>query len=185
MVCPRPAREQAAPAGRPARVAVPDSGQNSGPVGGSIAATGPERGRVEKTDRVRVAKDRASEPRGPGPVSSALFPLPLPVPGRVLDLEQVVVTITDPARDKAARATVTLGTKTAPAAGTAADLAAVPVVGTDPDPVTDTVEDTRADTGPVTPTAPTTTAVTRTATVTAMARQPLSPSTCGRSSGRF
>lgn len=181
MVRPEREPERAAPTGRPDRAAVPDTG----PVSGSIAATGPERGRVKAAERARAVKAPGTEPRGPGPVSSARFPYP--VAGEALAPGQAVGTITAPARDRAP----TMGTGTAPVAGPAA----VPVVAMALDKVADTGPDrvasmgtvtyTSPGQGPVTPTDPTTTTVPRTVTVTVMVRPPLSPSICGRSSGRF
>jgi len=161
-------------------VTVPDTG----PVSGSIAATGPDRGRVKPAERARAAQAPGTEPRGPGPVSSARFLYP--VAGEVLAPGQAVGTITAPARDKA-RA---MGMGTAPATVTAADLAATPVVAMALDKVVGTAPDWMTGRGagmapgPMTLTDPTTTTVPRTVTVTAMARRPLSPSICGRSSER-
>ncbi|MDW4908373.1 hypothetical protein RB628_24285, partial [Streptomyces sp. ADMS] len=83
---------------------------------------GPERGKVNAAVRARVAKARGSEPRGPEPASSALFPDP--VAGEVLAVlapEQAGDTIADPARARAPA----MGTGTAPVTGTAAGRAAV------------------------------------------------------------
>lgn len=163
---------------------VPDTG----PVSGSIAATGPDRGRVKAAERARAAKAKAqvpgTEPRGPGPVSSARFPCP--VAGEVLAPGQAVGTITAPARDTPPAMGMGMG----PVTVTVAGLAATPVVVMAPDKVAGTGPDRVAsmgagtDPGPTTPTAPTTSTVPRTATVTVMARPPLSPSICGRSSAR-
>ena len=147
-------------------MAVPDTG----PAGGSTAATGPEQGRVKAAEEARVAiRGRTSEPRGRGPASSAPFPFLAAVEGLVR--EQAMGTITEPA--------MAMGTTSA--AVTVADLAAVLVVGM----ALVRVAGTGAGRGLVKATDLTTVAVTRTATVTATARPPLSPSTCGRSSGRF
>lgn len=128
-----------------------------------------------------AVRARISGLRGRGPVSSTPFPFPTAV--EVLVREQAVDTITEPAGDRAP----TLGTMRTTATGrgteTVAGLAAVPVAGTVPVRVTRTGEE-----GPGTVAAPdptTITTATRTATVTVMARPPLCPSTCGRSSGRF
>lgn len=183
VVRPEPEPERAAaPAERPDRVPVPDTG----PVSGSIAATGPDRGRVKAAERARAARAQApgTELRGPGPVSSARFPCP--VAGEVLAPGQAVGTITAPARDTAPA----LGTGMVPVTVTVAGLAATPVVSMTPDKVAGTGQDRVAsmaagtDPGPTTPTGPTTSTVPRTATVTAMARPPLSPFICGRSSAR-
>lgn len=172
MACRDPQQEQAE---RPEGIRVP----GTVPVAGSIAATGPERGRPEAAVLDRVPRTTGSAPRGPAPASSARFPCPVadevPAPEQVTGAS----TVTEPARDRTP-ATGIKGTGTDPATGTVAGLAEVLAVGTAPDPVAGDMG-----TGRVTSTVPMTTAVTRTATVTAMGRPPLSPSTCGRSSGRF
>lgn len=140
---------------------------------------GPERGRVKAPEQARVAiKARNSEPRGRGPGSSA--PIPFPAAVEVLVRERAMGTIMEPVRDKAS-AMGTRDTATTPTTATVTDPAATLVVGMAPE----RVAGAGAGPGPVTATDPMTITVTRTATVTAMARPPLSPSTCGRSSGRF
>lgn len=139
------------------------------------------RGQVRAGERAREATTPGSVPRGPGPAGSARFPYPKA--GGVPASERAAGTITAPVRGTA-RA---MGTGTDPVGGLAAVLGAVAmavaVAGMAPDQGAGKGADT--DLGPMTPTAPMTTKVTRTATVTAMARRPLSPSICGRSSGRF
>ncbi|GAA0290186.1 hypothetical protein GCM10009540_06780 [Streptomyces turgidiscabies] len=172
MACQGPEQDQAE---RPEGIRVP----GTAPDAGSIAATGPERGRSEAAAPDRVTRTRGSAPRGPAPVSSARFPCPAADGGLAPEHVTGTSTITARARGRTP-ATGTKGTGTDPATGAVADLAGVPAVDTAPDLA---AEDMGR--GRVTPTVPMTTAVTRTATVTAMGRPPLSPSTCGRSSGRF
>lgn len=156
-------------------MAVPDTG----PADGSITATGPERGRVKVPEQARVTvKARNSDRRGRVPAGSG--PVPFPAAVEVPARDQVRATITEPVRDKApTMATVDTGTTPAP----------VPVAGTAAVPVAITapvrVADTGAGRGLVAATDLMTLTVPRTATVTATARPPLSPSTCGRSSRRF
>jgi hypothetical protein len=133
------------------------------------------RGRVRVGERAQAAKSPGSVPRGPGPASSVRFPYPkaggVPVP------ERAAGTITAPVRGTA-RA---MDMETDPVEDLAAALVAVAGMASD----RGAAKGADTDLGPMTPTAPMTAKVTRTATVTATVRLPRSPSTCGRSSGRF